>query len=254
MFRPMTGSSRLTLEKTTTTAILQIKGLQVAYHKIVAVSDVNLEVRHQGFAFLIGANGAGKTTILKTITGLLKPVSGAVVFRGKNITGHHPAAIATIGISMVPEKRGIFYDLSVKDNLKLGAFHKWEKSYINRRMELMIDLFPILGARQYQPGGTLSGGEQQMLAIARAIMSEPQLLLLDEPSMGLAPMIVRQVFSKISEISSAGATILLVEQNAKMALNYAKEGYVVENGRIILHGKSRELINHEKVRKAYLGG
>jgi branched-chain amino acid transport system ATP-binding protein len=235
------------------TPLLVVRDLEVAYLNIPALHGIDLEVQKGEIVTLIGANGAGKTTTLRTISGLLKPRRGEVVFNEKNITGIKPAAITAMGVSHVPEGRGIFANLTVNDNLELGAYLRKEK-VTDAEYERIFNLFPVMKERLKQNAGTLSGGEQQMLAISRALMSKPVVLLLDEPSLGLAPQLVQAIFRVIKEINSEGTTILLVEQNAHMALVTAHRGYVMETGRIVLHDTTKALLASDRVKKAYLGG
>jgi branched-chain amino acid transport system ATP-binding protein len=235
------------------TAMLAVNSLEVAYGAITALHGVELHVDKGEIVTLIGANGAGKTTTLRTISGLLKPRSGSVQFSGANITGVKPHVITARGISHVPEGRGIFANLTVHDNLELGAYLRKDKVQ-QSEYDRVFTLFPILKDRIKQNAGTLSGGEQQMLAISRALMSKPQLLLLDEPSLGLAPQYVQKIFAVIKEINAEGTTILLVEQNAHMALVTAHRGYVMETGRIVLHDRTKALLASDRIKKAYLGG
>ena len=234
-------------------AILSVSQLRVAYGQIEALHGIDLEVNEGEIVTLIGANGAGKTTTLRTISGLLKPKHGAVHFHGGDITGVKPHVITAKGISHVPEGRGIFANLSVSDNLELGAYLRKDK-VTQKEYDRIFTLFPVIKERLKQNAGTLSGGEQQMLAISRALMSKPQLLLLDEPSLGLAPQLVQTIFRVIREINAEGTTILLVEQNAHMALVTAHRGYVMETGRIVLHDDTKALLASDRVKKAYLGG
>jgi len=235
------------------TAMLAVNGIEVCYGAITALHGVELHVEKGEIVTLIGANGAGKTTTLRTISGLLKPRAGSVQFSGANITGVKPHVITARGISHVPEGRGIFANLTVHDNLELGAYLRKDKVQ-QSEYDRVFTLFPILKDRIKQNAGTLSGGEQQMLAISRALMSKPQLLLLDEPSLGLAPQYVQKIFAVIKEINAEGTTILLVEQNAHMALVTAHRGYVMETGRIVLHDKTKALLASDRIKKAYLGG
>jgi branched-chain amino acid transport system ATP-binding protein len=235
------------------TPTLSVKGLQVAYGAITALHGIDLEVQKGEIVTLIGANGAGKTTTLRTISGLLKPRSGHVEFQGGDITGVQPHVITKRGISHVPEGRGIFANLTVQDNLELGAYLRKER-VAQKEYERVFSLFPVLEERIKQNAGTLSGGEQQMLAISRALMSKPALLLLDEPSLGLAPQMVQTIFRVIREINAEGTTILLVEQNAHMALVTAHRGYVMETGRITLADSTKALLASDRIKKAYLGG
>ena len=235
------------------TALLAVNDLEVSYGAIAALHGIELHVEEKEIVTLIGANGAGKTTTLRTISGLLKPRAGSVQFAGGNITGVKPHVITAKGISHVPEGRGIFANLTVADNLELGAYLRKDKVR-QSEYERIYTLFPILKDRVKQNAGTLSGGEQQMLAISRALMSKPQLLLLDEPSLGLAPQYVQKIFSVIKEINAEGTTILLVEQNAHMALETAHRGYVMETGRIVLEGSAKSLIENDRIKDVYLGG
>jgi branched-chain amino acid transport system ATP-binding protein len=235
------------------TAILSVSQLRVAYGEIEALHGIDLEVNEGEIVTLIGANGAGKTTTLRTISGLLKPKHGTVHFHGADITGVKPHVITAKGISHVPEGRGIFANLSVSDNLELGAYLRKDK-VTQQEYDRIFTLFPVIKERLKQNAGTLSGGEQQMLAISRALMSKPQVLLLDEPSLGLAPQLVQTIFRVIREINAEGTTILLVEQNAHMALVTAHRGYVMETGRIVLHDDTKALLASDRVKKAYLGG
>jgi branched-chain amino acid transport system ATP-binding protein len=235
------------------TAILSVSQLRVAYGQIEALHGIDLEVNEGEIVTLIGANGAGKTTTLRTISGLLKPKHGTVHFHGADITGVKPHVITAKGISHVPEGRGIFANLTVSDNLELGAYLRKDK-VTQQEYDRIFTLFPVIKERLKQNAGTLSGGEQQMLAISRALMSKPQVLLLDEPSLGLAPQLVQTIFRVIREINAEGTTILLVEQNAHMALVTAHRGYVMETGRIVLHDDTKALLASDRVKKAYLGG
>jgi branched-chain amino acid transport system ATP-binding protein len=234
-------------------SLLSIHELEVAYGTIPALRGIDLDVNKGEIVTLIGANGAGQTTTLRTISGLLKPRKGHVNFDGKDITGVKPHVITGKGISHVPEGRGIFANLTVSDNLELGAYLRKDK--IRREeYERIFSLFPVLKERIKQNAGTLSGGEQQMLAISRALMAKPSVLLLDEPSLGLAPQMVQTIFRVIREINAEGTTILLVEQNAHMALVTAHRGYVMETGRIVLADTTKALLASDRVKKAYLGG
>jgi branched-chain amino acid transport system ATP-binding protein len=235
------------------TAILSVNQLRVAYGAIEALHGIDLEVNEGEIVTLIGANGAGKTTTLRTISGLLKPKHGTVQFHGNDITGVKPHIITAKGISHVPEGRGIFANLTVADNLELGAYLRKDK-VTQQEYDRIFTLFPVIKERLKQNAGTLSGGEQQMLAISRALMSKPQVMLLDEPSLGLAPQLVQTIFRVIREINAEGTTILLVEQNAHMALVTAHRGYVMETGRIVLHDDTKALLASDRVKKAYLGG
>ena len=234
--------------------MLRIADLNVYYGAIRALKGISLEVHQGEIVTLIGANGAGKSTTLRTISGLIAPKSGAVDFEGQGIAGLGAHDIVRRGISQVPEGRRIFADMTVLENLELGAFIRNDKDGIASDMEMVFTRFPRLKERISQQAGTLSGGEQQMLAMGRALMSRPRLLLLDEPSMGLAPLLIKEIFSIIVDINKAGTTILLVEQNANMALSIANRAYVLETGRITLSGGAKDLAASEEVRKAYLGG
>lgn len=235
-------------------AMLEMKDVNVFYGNIHAIKDVNLSVNQGEIVTLIGANGAGKSTTLRTISGLLKPKSGEIFFEGQPIGGQPVQNIVKAGISQVPEGRRIFANMTVLENLELGAYTRSDKDGIAADMEVVFGRFPRLKERLQQEAGTLSGGEQQMLAMGRALMSRPKLLLLDEPSMGLAPILIKEIFSIISDINATGTTILLVEQNANMALKVAHRAYVLETGRITLSGDADELASSEAIRKAYLGG
>ena len=234
--------------------MLKIDQINVYYGAIHAIKGISLEVREGEIVTLIGANGAGKSTTLRTVSGLLKPKSGRISFLGKDIAGKPAHEIVREGISQVPEGRRIFAEMSVLENLELGAFIRKDADGIKQDMEMVFHRFPRLEERKEQQAGTLSGGEQQMLAMGRALMSRPKLLLLDEPSMGLAPLLIREIFSIIEDINKTGTTILLVEQNANMALSIADRAYVLETGRITLSGDAEKLAASEDVRKAYLGG
>ena len=232
--------------------MLKVENLSVNYNHIEALKNVNIEVKKGQIVSIIGANGAGKSTLLKTISGLIKQLNGDISFEGK-LLSKKPSKIVAEGIVHVPEGRKCFSGLTIKDNLLVGAFLSNQKE-INEDLEKMYKLFPILKERESQFAGTLSGGEQQMLAVARGLMSRPKILLLDEPSMGLAPLIVNQIYDLIQQIRDSGITILLVEQNAKKALSICDYAYVLENGVIKLEGTGKELLNSDEVRKAYLGG
>jgi len=234
--------------------MLEIKNLNVHYGVIHALKDVSLTVNKGEIVTLIGANGAGKTTTLRTISGLNKATSGEIFLEGKNITSISAPKRVEMNISQVPEGRRIFADMSVLENLEMGAYLRRDKAEIKKDIENVYELFPILGKRKKQMSGTLSGGEQQMLAMGRALMSRPKILLLDEPSMGLAPLLVREIFEIIKNINSTGTTILLVEQNAKMALSIAHRAYVIETGTIVMSGTGEELAKSDEIQKAYLGG
>ena len=234
--------------------MLEIKDIHVYYGAIHAIKGVSLTVRQGEIVTLIGSNGAGKSTTLRTISGLLKPKEGDILFEGESIAGRPAQAIVKAGVSQVPEGRRIFANMTVMENLELGAYSRTDADGIEADMNMVFERFPRLLERKEQAAGTLSGGEQQMLAMGRALMSRPRLLLLDEPSMGLAPLLIREIFSIIADINKAGTTVLLVEQNANMALSIAHRAYVLETGRIALSGDAKELAASEEVRKAYLGG
>jgi branched-chain amino acid transport system ATP-binding protein len=234
--------------------MLKLINVQTCYGKILALRDINIEINQGEIITLIGANGAGKSTTLMTTCGIVPPISGDILFNGKSIINMNPNRIVAMGISQVPEGRHIFPYLSVKENLDMGAFLRDDKDRIRKDMEYIFEMFPILAQRQHQQGGTLSGGEQQMLAISRALMAKPKLLLLDEPSLGLAPIIVRQIFDIIKKVNQeSNTTIFLVEQNANLALKVAHRGYVMENGRITMTDTAENLLANDNVRKAYLG-
>lgn len=234
--------------------MLEVKNIDVYYGNIQALKDVSVTVNEGEIVSLIGANGAGKSTLLKTLSGLLKPKSGGITFLGNSIAGKAAQGIVKSGISHVPEGRRVFANLTVEENLELGAFLRKDKKAIAEDMKKVYDTFPRLLERRKQMSGTLSGGEQQMLAMGRAIMAKPKLLLLDEPSMGLAPLMVKTIFEVIKDINAQGTTVLLVEQNAHMALSIAHRGYVIETGKVVLSGSAQELQSSEEIRKAYLGG
>jgi len=234
-------------------AMLEVKNIQVAYGKIVAVKDVSVTVNQGEIVTLIGSNGAGKSTTLRTISGLIKPKSGEILFNGKRIDGVPGHEIVGMGICHSPEGRRIFPRMTVKENLELGAFLRNNKSEVAADMERVLDLFPRLKERIKQTAGTMSGGEQQMLAVSRALMGDPKLLLLDEPSMGLAPVLVELIFDTIVKIRKQGITILLIEQNATAALEVADRAYVLESGKVKMSGIAKELSSDDKVTKAYLG-
>ena len=234
--------------------MLEIKNLNVHYGVIHALKNASLNVNQGEIVSLLGANGAGKTTTLRTISGLNKSTSGEVIFEGKDITNLTASKRVEMKISQVPEGRRIFPTMTVVENLELGAYLRRDKSNIKKDMNYVYELFPILGQRKKQMAGTLSGGEQQMLAMGRALMSRPKILLLDEPSMGLAPLLVREIFDIIVNINKDGTTILLVEQNAKIALSIADRAYVIETGSIVMSGTGEELANSDEIQKAYLGG
>lgn len=234
--------------------MLKIDNIHVYYGAIHALKGVSLEVKAGEIVTLIGANGAGKSTTLRTVSGLLAPKSGSISFLGENIAGTPAHEIVKRGISQVPEGRRIFAEMSVQENLEMGAFTRKDKAGVAQDFDIVYNRFPRLKERRKQQAGTLSGGEQQMLAMGRALMSRPKLLLLDEPSMGLAPLLIKEIFSIIEDINREGTTVLLVEQNANMALSIAHRAYVMETGRITLQGAAKELAASEDVRKAYLGG
>ncbi|BBB90603.1 high-affinity branched-chain amino acid transport ATP-binding protein LivF [Methylomusa anaerophila] len=234
--------------------MLKVDNINVYYGAIHALKGISIEVNEGEIVTLIGANGAGKSTTLRTISGLLKPKNGQISFEGKSIGGMLAQNIVKLGISQVPEGRRVFAHMSVQENLELGAFIRKDSKGIKEDMDMVFTRFPRLAERRTQLAGTLSGGEQQMLAMGRALMSRPRLLLMDEPSMGLAPLLVKEIFSIITDINKTGTTILLVEQNAHMALSIAHQAYVLETGRITLAGDAKELAASEEIRKAYLGG
>ncbi len=235
------------------TPLLQVENLDVFYGSIQAVRGISIEVHEGEIVTLIGANGAGKTTTLRTVSGLQRAASGDIRFKGQRIEHLAAHRIVKLGIGHAPEGRRVFGRLTVRENLKMGAFLRGGAGGLKEHFERVFRLFPILEERSYQPAGTLSGGEQQMLAIGRALMGEPDLLLLDEPSMGLAPMVVERIFQVISEINGQGITVLLVEQNAQMALQLAARGYVLESGEIVLSDSGMALLHNDEVRKSYLG-
>lgn len=234
-------------------ALLEIKDLEVNYGVIKAIKGVSFDVNEGEIIALIGANGAGKTTILHTITGLIQAKKGSIVFDGKELTKTPPHKIVSMGMAHVPEGRRIFQQLSVLENLKLGAYTRKDKSEIASTLKMVYERFPRLEERKNQVAGTLSGGEQQMLAMGRALMSKPRIILMDEPSMGLSPLLVSEIFDIIKVINESGTTVLLVEQNAKKALSIADRAYVLETGKITLSGDAKDLINDESVKRAYLG-
>ena len=233
--------------------MLRIDSLRVNYGGIEAVKDISFEVPERKIVTLIGANGAGKSTTLRAIAGLVKPASGRIRLQAEDLTAMSPDRIVSKGITLVPEGRRVFPDLTVLENLKIGAYLRSDKDGIAHDLEWVYELFPRLKERSWQAAGTLSGGEQQLRAVGRALMSRPKLMMMDEPSLGLAPLIVREIFEIIKEINRQGVTILLIEQNANMALQIADLGYVLETGRITLSGPGRELLANEAVKKAYLG-
>jgi len=234
--------------------MLQIKDIDVYYGSIHALKKLSLEVEKGSIVTLIGANGAGKTTTLNTISGILRPRNGTIIYKGIDITRVAPEKIVGLGISQVPEGRRVFSTMSVVENLEMGAYLRRDKKEIQADMETVYARFPRLEERRRQLAGTLSGGEQQMLAIGRALMARPELMLMDEPSMGLAPLLVKEIFSIIKDINERGTTILLVEQNANMALSIAHKAFVIETGEIVLQGTAEQLLKSEDVKKAYLGG
>ena len=233
--------------------MLEIKDLHVSYGGIKALRGINIEVPDGKIVTLIGANGAGKSTLLRTISGLVKAESGSILLDGKDITGQAINKICAEGIALSPEGRHVFTDLSVLENLRIGAYLRNDKKEIEKDLEWVFKLFPRLKERSWQYAGTLSGGEQQMLAVGRALMSKPKILMLDEPSLGLAPLIVQQIFDIIREINHAGVTVLLIEQNANMALKTADLAYVIETGEIVLSGTGKQVLENPSVREAYLG-
>ena len=233
--------------------MLSIKDLHVSYGGIKALRGVDVQVPDGKIVTLIGANGAGKSTLLRTISGLVKAESGSVEFGGTELTGMKIDKICSQGIALSPEGGHVFADLTVKENLSIGAYLRKDKAEIEKDLQWVYSLFPRLKERNWQYAGTLSGGEQQMLAVGRALMSRPKLLMMDEPSLGLAPLIVQQIFDIIKEINKAGVTIILIEQNANMALKIADKAYVLETGSIVLEGSGEELLQNESVREAYLG-
>jgi len=235
------------------TALLEVEDLKVAYGKIEAVKGISFSVEEGQVVTLIGTNGAGKTTTLRTLSGLLKPSSGKISFAGQPLATVPAHKIVAMGLAHSPEGRRIFPRLTIAENLQLGAFLRRDQAAVEKDMQRAYELFPILGERRKQAAGTLSGGEQQMLAMGRALMSQPKLLMLDEPSMGLSPIMMQKIMSTISELKAQGTTILLVEQNAQAALSLADQGHVMEVGSIVLSGSGEDLLHDESVRKAYLG-
>ncbi|MGQ4485844.1 ABC transporter ATP-binding protein [Streptomyces sp. 372A] len=235
------------------TALLEVEDLRVAYGKIEAVKGISFTVDTGQVVTLIGTNGAGKTTTLRTLSGLLKPLSGRILFEGEPLTNVPAHKIVSLGLAHSPEGRHIFPRLTITENLLLGAYLRNDKAGIEKDVQRAYDLFPILGERRKQAAGTLSGGEQQMLAMGRAMMSQPKLLMLDEPSMGLSPIMMQKIMETIVELRASGTTILLVEQNAQAALSLADQGHVMEIGKIVLSGTGADLLHDESVRKAYLG-
>ena len=234
-------------------AMLEVKDLEVYYGVIQAIKGVSFEVNQGEVIALIGANGAGKTTILHTVTGLLSPKRGQVIFEGKDITRVPAHKIVSMGMAHVPEGRRVFAELSVYENLKMGAYTRKDRSEIEESLANVYKRFPRLEERKNQMAGTLSGGEQQMLAMGRALMSKPKIILMDEPSIGLSPILVNEIFDIIQAVSESGTTVLLVEQNAKKALSIADRAYVLETGNIVLEGKAKDLLEDDSIKKAYLG-
>ena len=234
-------------------ALLELENVSAAYGAIEALSNINLTVEEGEIVTLVGANGAGKTTTLMTTSGVLRPKSGSIRFDGRELVGIPAHEVVGLGLAHSPEGRRIFSRMTVLENLELGAFGRDDKDGIQKDIAHVFELFPILGERRHQPGGTLSGGEQQMLALGRAMASRPKLLLLDEPSLGLAPLIVHKIFEVIRQLNREGVTVLLVEQNARMALKLANRGYVLETGRITLTDTGANLLANERVQSAYLG-
>lgn len=234
-------------------AMLEVKDLQVHYGMIQAIKGIDFEVNKGEVVALIGANGAGKTTTLHTVSGLLQASGGSVVFEGKDITKMPGHKIVALGMAHVPEGRRVFAQLTVYENLLMGAYTRKDKQEIQEALDMVYSRFPRLEERKTQPAGTLSGGEQQMLAMGRALMSHPSIILMDEPSMGLSPIFVNEIFDIIKEVSASGTTVLLVEQNAKKALDIANRAYVLETGKIVLSGNAKELKNNDAIKKAYLG-
>ncbi|MFD8061812.1 ABC transporter ATP-binding protein [Streptomyces cyaneofuscatus] len=235
------------------TALLEVEDLRVAYGKIEAVKGISFKVEEGEVVTLIGTNGAGKTTTLRTLSGLIKPLTGQIRFNGKSLRKVPAHQVVSLGLAHSPEGRHIFPRMSIEDNLRLGAFLRKDSDGINKDIQRAYDLFPILGERRKQASGTLSGGEQQMLAMGRALMSQPKLLMLDEPSMGLSPIMMQKIMATITELRAQGTTILLVEQNAQAALSLANHAHVMEVGNIVLSGTGQDLLHDDSVRKAYLG-
>ncbi|MFG2296854.1 ABC transporter ATP-binding protein [Streptomyces sp. NPDC048603] len=235
------------------TALLKVEDLKVAYGKIEAVKGISFEVNEGEIVCLVGTNGAGKTTTLRTLSGLIKPKAGNITFNGQPLNTVPAHKIVSLGLAHSPEGRHIFPRLSIAENLQLGAFLRSDKDGIEKDIQRAYDMFPILGERRKQAAGTLSGGEQQMLAMGRALMSQPKLLMLDEPSMGLSPLMMQKIMATVAELKATGTTILLVEQNAQAALSLADQAHVMEIGKIVLSGTGQELLHNEDVRKAYLG-
>ena len=235
-------------------ALLELKNVEAAYGNIKALKGISLSVPEGQIVTLIGANGAGKSTTMKTIMGVMKPVAGEVIFKGENISGKKTHRIVKRGLVLVPEGRQILQNMTVRENLEMGAFQRKDEKEIAEDLTKVFERFPRLFERQTQLGGTLSGGEQQMLAIGRAMMAKPEVMLLDEPSMGLAPLVVQQIFDVIKDINKMGTTVLLVEQNARKALQIADYAYVMETGKIVMEGPAQEVANNPDVMAAYLGG
>jgi branched-chain amino acid transport system ATP-binding protein len=233
--------------------MLRIEDLEIFYGEIQALKGISLDVPAESIVTVLGANGAGKSTTLKTISGLLRPARGTIKFNERRIDGLSPEEIVKLGISQVPEGRGVFPDMTAKENLLLGAFVRKDKEAINEDLDRVFQHFPTLKDRQNQNAGKLSGGEQQMLGIGRALMSKPKMLVLDEPSLGLSPLLVEEIFKIIVDINRGGTTILLVEQNANVALSISQYGYILETGKISLSGATRDLLNNEEVKRSYLG-
>jgi len=234
--------------------VLVLKDVNVYYGSIQALRDVNIKIEKGEIVTLIGSNGAGKSTILRTISAIVKPISGDILYNGETIQSFLAPNIVKLGISHSPEGRRVFSTMTVMENLELGAYTRKDKKQIKEDFDYVFSLFPILHERKYQLAGTLSGGEQQMLAMARALLSRPKLLLLDEPSLGLAPLIVNDIFSIIKDINESGTTILLVEQNANKALQIADRAYIIQNGNIVIEGSANDLLNDNRIKKSYLGG
>jgi branched-chain amino acid transport system ATP-binding protein len=249
----MADATAQTAATTPSVPLLKVTDIQTAYGKIEAIRGISFYVNEGEIVTLIGANGAGKSTTLKTVSGLLAPKTGTIEFEGHNIAGMRPHLVTKKNIIQVPEGRRIFSRMTVMENLEMGAFLRNDKDEIKKDLDAVFELFPRLKERLSQKGGTLSGGEQQMLAMGRAMMARPELLMLDEPSMGLAPVVVEQIFDTIVSLNNSGITVLLVEQNAHMALSIADRGYVLETGQITLEGPGRELLTNDQVRKSYLG-
>lgn len=233
--------------------ILEIRNLVVSYGGIEAVKDISLDVEQGKIVTLIGANGAGKSTTLKSIAGIVKPKSASIKLNGEEICGKSPDYIVSKGVTLVPEGRRVFANLTVLENLKIGAYLRKDKAGIKADIEHVFELFPRLKEREWQAAGTLSGGEQQMLAVGRALMSKPKVIMMDEPSLGLAPLVVKGIFDIIRTVNQEGITVLLIEQNANMALKVADRGYVMETGRITMEGTGLELLENEEIKEAYLG-